>query len=216
MKIRSTSLLILSLLLLICFIVLAWSLNTAIVDAFDTQIIQAIQTIKHPFLTIVMRFFSFLGDTIQVMIISVILFFIQYKVFHHRKELILFSIVLLGSTALNIGLKAYYHRERPTLYTMVTEESFSFPSGHSMAALSLYGIITFLLWRHIPRQSGRIVLLSISSFILLMIGISRVYLGAHFPSDVLGAYLFSGFWLGITIWGFKNLYHSWRAYQETT
>lgn len=216
MKIRSTSLLILSLLLLICFIVLAWSLNTAIVDAFDTQIIQAIQTIKHPFLTIVMRFFSFLGDTIQVMIISVILFFIQYKVFHHRKELILFSIVLLGSTALNIGLKAYYHRERPTLYTMVTEESFSFPSGHSMAALSLYGIITFLLWRHIPRQSGRIVLLSISSFILLMIGISRVYLGAHFPSDALGAYLFSGFWLGITIWGFKNLYHSWRAYQETT
>ncbi|MEQ2528704.1 phosphatase PAP2 family protein [Robertmurraya yapensis] len=204
MKIRNPSLLILSLLLLCSFILLARSLDTVIVDTFDTQIIQAIQLIKQPFLTLVMRFFSFIGDIIPVMIISVILFIILYKVFHHRKELILFSIVLLGSTAFNIGLKAYYQRERPTLYTMVTEESFSFPSGHSMAALSLYGILTFLLWRHIPRQSGRIVLITISTFILLMIGVSRIYLGAHFPSDVLGAYLFSGFWLVFTIWGFKN------------
>lgn len=205
MKIRNPSLLILSLLLLCSFILLARSLNTVIVDTFDTQTIQAIQLIKQPFLTFLMRFFSFVGDTIPVTIISVILFIILYKVFHHRKELILFSIVLLGSTAFNIGLKAYYQRERPTLYTMVIEESFSFPSGHSMAALSLYGILTFLLWRHIPRQSGRIVLITISTFILLMIGVSRIYLGAHFPSDVLGAYLFSGFWLVFTIWGFRNL-----------
>lgn len=205
MKSKNTSLLIISLTLLLAFGLLATILDTEIVQAFDSGIIQTIQAIKHPILTPIMKFFSFIGDTPQVIVISLTLLIILYKIFHHRKELILFTLVLLGSTGFNILLKSYFQRERPTLYTLVVEEGFSFPSGHTMAALSLYGIISFLLWRHIPKQSGRIVLIVISVSLMLLIGISRIYLGAHFPSDVLGAYLFSGFWLSLNIWGFRHL-----------
>ena len=117
----------------------------------------------------------------------------------------LFIIVLVGSTAFNLLLKALFQRERPTLYTMIEEEGFSFPSGHSMAALSLYGIVSFLLWRHIPKRIGRVVLIFTATAFILTIGFSRIYLGAHFPSDIIGAYLFSGFWLLLCIWGFRSL-----------
>lgn len=88
---------------------------------------------------------------------------------------------------------------------MVIVENFSFPSGHAMAALSLYGIIGFLLWRHIPKQSGRIALITLKAIFILIIGTSRIYLGVHYPSDIVGAYLISGFWLMLTIWGFINI-----------
>lgn len=187
------------------FVLVANTYDSIFVKHFDIQIIKSIQGLEHPFITTVMNFFSFIGDTIQVIIISLIILAILYKVFHQRVELLLFTIVLIGSTALNVLLKDYFQRGRPTFYQMVIEENFSFPSGHSMAALSLYGIIGFLLWRHIPKQSGRIMLIILSAIFIIIIGTSRIYLGVHYPSDIIGAYLISGFWLMFTIWGFINI-----------
>lgn len=205
MKIYHTFLLVLSLVFLTAFALLASIIDTKIIETFDMKIIDEIQEMKEPYLTSIMRFFSYIGNTVSVMIISLIILVILYIVFKQRKELILFIIVLVGSTGFNLLLKALFQRERPTLYTMIEEEGFSFPSGHSMAALSLYGIVSFLLWRHIPKKMGRVVLILTSTAFILIIGFSRIYLGAHFPSDIIGAYLFSGFWLLLCIWGFRNL-----------
>lgn len=205
MKIYHTFLLVLSLVFLTAFALLASIIDTKIIETFDMKIIDGIQEMKEPYLTSIMRFFSYIGNTVSVMIISLIILVILYIVFKQRKELILFIIVLVGSTGFNLLLKALFQRERPTLYTMIEEEGFSFPSGHSMAALSLYGIVSFLLWRHIPKKMGRVVLILTSTAFILIIGFSRIYLGAHFPSDIIGAYLFSGFWLLLCIWGFRNL-----------
>ncbi|OLS40930.1 phosphatase PAP2 family protein [Bacillus sp. MRMR6] len=205
MKTIYNFLFILSVLCLVAFVLLANIYDSDFVKYFDIQTIKSIQGLEQPILTTIMKFFSYIGDTIQVIIISIIILVILYKVFHQRVELILFTIVLVGSTTLNVLLKTFFQRERPIFYQMVIEESFSFPSGHSMAALSLYGIISFLLWRHIPKQSGRIVLITVSAIFILVIGISRIYLGVHYPSDIVGAYLISGFWLMFTIWGFINI-----------
>lgn len=195
----------LSILCLVLFVLLANTYDSTFVKHFDIQIIKSIQGLEHPYITSVMNYFSFIGDTIQVIIISICILFILYKVFHQRVELILFTIVLIGSTALNVLLKDYFQRDRPAFYQMVIVENFSFPSGHAMAALSLYGIIGFLLWRHIPKQSGRIALITLKAIFILIIGTSRIYLGVHYPSDIVGAYLISGFWLMLTIWGFINI-----------
>lgn len=152
-----------------------------------------------------MKFFSYIGDTVRVIIISIIILVVLYKVFHQRVELILFIIVLIGSTAFNVLLKNFFQRERPNILRLIIEDGYSFPSGHTMAALSLYGIISFLLWRHIPKQNDRILLICSSAFLVLFIGISRIYLGVHYPSDIVGAYLISGCWFMFTIWGFINV-----------
>ena len=198
-------LLILSFLSLALFLLLAKTYTSDFVEHMDIQAIKNIQRFEQANITFVMKFFSYIGDTIRVIFISIMILLILYNVFHQRVELILFIIVLMGSTMFNVLLKNFFQRERPNLFRMIIEDGYSFPSGHTMAALSLYGIISFLLWRHIPKQSGRIFLICISAFFILAIGISRIYLGAHYPSDVIGAYLISGFWLMFTIWGFINV-----------
>ncbi|WP_077212475.1 phosphatase PAP2 family protein [Bacillus dakarensis] len=205
MNTKYNYLFILSLFSLALFVLLAKTYNSGFVEYMDIQAINSIQRLEQANITIVMKFFSYIGDTIRVIFISIIMLLILYKVFHQRVELILFIIVLIGSTTFNVLLKNFFQRERPNILRMIIEDGYSFPSGHTMAALSLYGIISFLMWRHIPKQSGRILLICLSALFILAIGISRIYLGAHYPSDVVGAYLISGFWLMFTIWGFINV-----------
>jgi undecaprenyl-diphosphatase len=105
---------------------------------------------------------------------------------------------------LNGTLKVLFHRARPTLHRIVNANGFSFPSGHSMTAFSLYGIIAFLLWRHIPTSLGRGLLICFSSVMIVTIGVSRIYLGVHYPSDVIGGFLVSGCWLAVSIWFYQR------------
>jgi len=168
--------------------------------AFDHHIITYVQGFETGFLTAFMKFFSFIGDTVPVIVITLLSAFFLYRVLHHRREVVLLICTMIGSTLLNVLLKYLFQRTRPDINQIVFEEGFSFPSGHSMAAFSLYGMLTFLLWRHLKTRVGRGTLLTINSLMILLIGYSRIYLGVHYPSDVIGAYAASGFWLFTVIW----------------
>jgi undecaprenyl-diphosphatase len=173
-----------------------------IVD-FDSIVISAIQGLESPGLTSIMKFFTTIGSSPVVIVLSLFLLFFLYKVLHHRIELILFITALVGSVILNDLLKNLFHRTRPNLHRLIDISGYSFPSGHAMTAFTVYGIIAFLLWRHISTKRGRILLILFTVFMILMIGISRVYLGVHYPSDIIGGYLASGFWLSTLIWFFQ-------------
>lgn len=73
-----------------------------------------------------------------------------------------------------------------------------------MSAFAVYGVLSFLLWRHISTRWGRTLLIVISTTMILAIGISRIYLGVHYPSDVIGGYFASGCWLAIAIWFYQR------------
>ncbi|MFC0471485.1 phosphatase PAP2 family protein [Halalkalibacter kiskunsagensis] len=198
-------LILLGIIPLLGFIVVTYFVVTERVLPFDENIIKIVLTFEHPIVTKGMLMMSFIGNTWPVIIISFIFILIIYKVYRKRHEVTLFIFVLIGSTVLNQLLKYWLKRERPVFDPIVTESGFSYPSGHSMAALSLYGIITFLFWRHIPTSLGRKLLIAFTAFMILSIGFSRIYLRVHFPTDVIGAYLLSGFWLFITIWFYQYL-----------
>ena len=131
-------------------------------------------------------------------------FLFLYFVLKHRIELLLFGTVILGTPIINQILKQFFHRARPDLHRLIEIGGYSFPSGHAMNAFAVYGILAFLLWRHIPTRLGRTVLIIISTIFILMIGTSRIYLGVHYPSDIIGGYFASGFWLAISIWFFQR------------
>jgi undecaprenyl-diphosphatase len=170
---------------------------------FDSRVIAAIQGQESPFLTGVMKTFTFIGSTPIVIILSLFILFFLYYVLHHRLELILFIATVGGSAVLNGILKQVFHRVRPELHRLISVSGYSFPSGHAMNAFTVYGIITFLLWRHIPSKLGRSILVLISVVMIATIGVSRIYLGVHYPSDIIGGYFASGFWLAIVIWFFQ-------------
>ncbi|WP_066064744.1 phosphatase PAP2 family protein [Neobacillus soli] len=170
---------------------------------FDSDVIAAIQGLESPFLTKVMKFFTFIGSAPVVIILSIFLLFFLYKVLHHRLELILFVSAIFGSAVLNQILKLVFHRVRPNFHRLIDIAGYSFPSGHAMNAFAVYVIISFLLWRHIASKWGRSLLIFISVAMIVAIGTSRIYLGVHYPSDIIGGYLASGFWLTVAILFFQ-------------
>ena len=94
-------------------------------------------------------------------------------------------------TALNQLLKRILQRPRPTEYRIIEETGYSFPSGHSMISMAFYGYLIYLIYKYVKNKYvkvGSIVLLSI---LICAIGISRIYLGVHYTSDVLGGFFIS-------------------------
>ncbi|MGN7401839.1 phosphatase PAP2 family protein [Cytobacillus praedii] len=189
---------------LLAFSFMAFFVSANKVVQFDSTIITFVQGFENSSLTAVMKFFTFIGDTNSVIVLSILVITFLYAVLKHRVELILFIVAIIGSAVLNQLLKYSFQRARPELHRLIEIESYSFPSGHAMNAFTVYTIISFLLWRHIPSRAGRILLIIISALMIFTIGISRIYLGVHYPSDIIAGYFASACWLGLAIWFFQK------------
>ncbi|WP_409342411.1 phosphatase PAP2 family protein [Paenibacillus sp. MBLB4367] len=170
---------------------------------FDSSIIERVQGLESETLTKFMKAVSYIGTTVPMVALSLLIMIFLYAVLKHRMELVLFVVAVLGAKIWNDTLKNVFERERPTLHRLVEEVGYSFPSGHSMVAFAFYGILAFLLWRHLKTRTARTILLFFAVAMTLLIGISRIYLGVHYPSDVIGGYMASACWLGIIIWLFQ-------------
>ncbi|ANY70993.1 hypothetical protein BBD42_25695 [Paenibacillus sp. BIHB 4019] len=183
----------------VLFIFIGLTVQTEFVKIVDQGVIHTIQLLEAPAWTSIMKFLSFIGSGSMVALLSVPITLFLLFAWKSRRETIVFLTAVIGSALLNIGLKLLFHRERPSLHAIIVEAGYSFPSGHSMSAFTFYGIVTYLCWRHIPLEQARIWLLAFSSIMIASIGISRIYLGVHYPSDVVGAYLISLVWLIVVI-----------------
>lgn len=169
------------------------------VGPFDRAIIRVVQGWESPGLTGLAETLSRLGSTISVIALTLLLAVILYVSLKHRMELILFAAAVGGAGLLNKLLKAAFQRERPDIHPLVAETGFSFPSGHTMGAVALYGILAYLLWRHIASPVGRTALIAFCALMYLGIVTSRIYLGVHYPSDIVGGTLASAAWLGLCV-----------------
>ncbi len=164
---RLSGVLLIGLLCAAGFGLVAYLVGADRVKSFDDIFIHFFQGMESPGLTRVMVALGFIGSTKPVIMIAVAAMLLMGVILHHRKELILFVFATGGSALLNMVLKAAFLRERPTIYRIVEETGYSFPSGHTMGAFSLYGILTYLLWKHIPVLWGRIALITASVASLL-------------------------------------------------
>ncbi|MDT8903429.1 phosphatase PAP2 family protein [Anaeroselena agilis] len=112
-----------------------------------------------------------------------------------RREAATLAVCLVGASALNWLLKSLFERARPDLFKVISATGYSFPSGHAMVSLCFYGMAAYLLCRHIRGLQAQIVVYSLAAVLVSAIGFSRIYLGVHYPSDVLGGYFAGGTWL---------------------
>ena len=148
------------------------------------------------FVTPIAKFITNFGGAIFLSIATIaLLLLIKNK----KIGLSIFSNIVI-ITILNQLLKRILRRPRPTEFRIVEETGYSFPSGHSMVSMAFYGYLIYLIYRYI--KWSLIVLLSI---LICLIGISRIYLGVHYTSDVLGGFLLSISYLVVYISLIKNL-----------
>ncbi|MDA1675475.1 phosphatase PAP2 family protein [Bacillus cereus group sp. TH152-1LC] len=199
LKIQHKSIFILSLISLICFGIMAVLVINQKTATFDSKVIAFIQGLESPFLTTIMKFFTTIGSTKTVAILCLIIMCVLYKVLKQRSECLLFITAILGTNVLFISLKFLIQRERPSLHRLIEETGYSFPSGHSTIAFALYATVLFLLWRHVRVQWKRVILTVLVSMMIISIGISRIYVGVHYPSDVLAGFLIAAFWITLVI-----------------
>jgi len=92
---------------------------------------------------------------------------------------------------LNNILKLIVRRARPTGFRLIAETGYSFPSGHSMVSMAFYGYLIYLIYKNVRNKKLRWTLMTCFSLLILIIGLSRIYLGVHYTSDVFAGFLFS-------------------------
>ncbi len=107
----------------------------------------------------------------------------------NKKIGIFFLLDLVICYLLNTIIKNIVARQRPLDYMLIDESGYSFPSAHSMLAVAFYGYLAFIIIKYIKNSSIKVTCLILTVFLTILIGISRVCLGVHFPSDVVGGFL---------------------------
>ncbi|RPK04947.1 hypothetical protein BSBH6_01648 [Bacillus subtilis] len=180
--------------LFLFFLFLAAAIHANAVQSADEAISKAAALIRQPWLNDVMTGITHLGASSFLLPLIVI---IGAGLFFYRKtwDGLLMLLVFGADRLLNKVLKEWIERERPDFAPLVHESSFSFPSGHSMNAACVYPVIAYFLVKHLPFLSKhKKMVYTIAGVITILVGISRVYLGVHFVTDVLG-----GFSLGLLL-----------------
>ncbi|MEE0790294.1 MAG: phosphatase PAP2 family protein [Clostridia bacterium] len=153
------------------------------------------------FVTPIAKFITNFGGAIFLSIATIaLLLLIKNK----KIGLSIFSNIVI-ITILNQLLKRILRRPRPTEFRIVEETGYSFPSGHSMVSMAFYGYLIYLIYRYIKNKYIKWSLIVLLSILICLIGISRIYLGVHYTSDVLGGFLLSISYLVVYISLIKNL-----------
>ncbi|MEM9922319.1 MAG: phosphatase PAP2 family protein [Cyanobacteria bacterium P01_D01_bin.50] len=159
----------------------------------DTEFLQSIYSIHTPLLNKIMAGITYLGNGSTLIYLSC---FVGVFLLTQRRFINAFTLVIVasGGIGLNLWLKTLYGRVRPALWERIVEaNSFSFPSGHAMVSLVIYGFIGYLLIVKFPSWSG--IILFFTTLLILAIGFSRLYLGVHWPTDVIAGYAAGLVWL---------------------
>ena len=144
------------------------------------------------------KFFTVVGSPYSLIAATIILAgFLMIRKDVRASLVMLFSVG--GVSVLNVVLKHIFMRTRPHLWDRTFEHGYSFPSGHSMVSIAFILALTFVLWH----SKCRNWVISLGTIFMLIVGFSRLYLGVHFPTDVITGYLIAGFWTVAVVYMFR-------------
>lgn len=158
---------------------------------FDSFVYNVITFFKTDYFTGFYKFITFFASEVMILLVSLVLII----VFKNKKYGAFALLNAISILILNILLKLIFMRDRPYDLMIITESGYSFPSGHAMASLGFYGFIIYLLWHFNITKRMKILFSIMLSILILLIGMSRIYLGVHYASDVLAGYMVSGAYL---------------------
>lgn len=179
-------------------------LDNAPITAIDQGLANALHARATPIGTTMYRIVTaFGGSGIIAIAIAIGLFLLIRRRWSY---LTVWVIALAGGGLLSLQMKTIFARPRPVFMNpILIEESFSFPSAHAMTSMITYGILAYFLWHEVRNRILRILIVFATVMLVILVGISRMTLGVHYLSDVLGGFMAGGLWLGVCIAVFSIL-----------
>lgn len=190
-----------SLLLLIPFSVLAFGVTqqTEWLNNFDYFIAAPLLASRSLVKTTFYSYITDMGGTLFILLMTLLvsLYFILKKKDFKTAYWYIFHVAV-GAGVLNQVVKLIFQRTRPTIEHLVLQDGYSFPSGHSMASLICYGGIVLLIFHLNQNKWIKFLACLFATVLIIAVGISRIYLGVHFPSDVLAGFCLAGSWLSLS------------------
>ena len=194
--------------LVLLFTMLAQEVMEAETLGFDTAVLTMIHKIANPTLNGLFLGVTNLAGAVFIGIITIALavgFYMRHEIYNSLYIL----LTLCGTIFLNTTLKIFFKRTRPDLWSLlVVEKSYSFPSGHAMISMAL--ALTLIVLTYYSRARWFSIILG--AFYVVLIGFSRLYLGVHFPTDILGGWLISSVWILLAT---RLMFHN-RAFRTDT
>ena len=177
------------------FLKLTRNLQTELLSDFDSSITEYVTSFRTESLTGYFKFVTDVGDAIGYLIVFSVCSILFYLFFKNWKYVLQLSLILILALSSNLILKEIINRERPTLEHLVTVKTLSYPSGHAMTAMAFYGFLIYLILTFKISKLLKLVLVALMLTLVLSIGVSRIYLGVHFPSDVFGGFVAGFIWV---------------------
>ncbi len=178
----------------------AW-LGSEVLQGDTQRFDQAIREWVHGYastgMTRAMNAVSLLGY--NILIVELVIAFAVFARLRWRRAIVWLAVAMAGSLALDLTLKYLYHRARPIAYFGMAPHSYSFPSGHALCSLCFYGVMAGLLSARVKSLPWRLIIWITAAALVVAIGLSRIYLGVHYPSDVLAGYLAATVWVTMVI-----------------
>ena len=178
------------------FAMLAGHVTSGGTQAFDDAVLQWLGARRAPTLDAVMLEITSLGTTsVVTMVVGVAALFLWLN--KHKHSALLLLVATFGGILLNNLLKAGFSRPRPDVIPWATTATFySFPSGHAMSATIVYSTVAYLAGRLQRTRAARLAITCVAAIVVSIICISRLYLGVHYPSDVLAGVIIGLAWAG--------------------
>lgn len=168
-------------------------------DFFDEAVTGFVLSFRQEALTGFFQFMTHMGDRVAYGVITLIIgayFFIKHRSWRFILEIL---AVMTLSTLSNIMIKRVVNRARPPHEHLAFVDTLSYPSGHSMSAMAFYGFLIYLVFQLKLSRFFKILLISVLVLLILTVGLSRIYLGVHYPSDVAAGFMGGLIWVTFCI-----------------
>lgn len=180
---------------IILFVFIMFAVINHNTNEFDSFVYQNVSKLISFRLTEVMKLITFFGSKgffITVALVLIVFFFKKEKYSFYTSMIV---INLMLAAVLNVAVKYIIQRSRPDIMRLIEISGYSFPSGHSMVSMSFFGFLIYLGCINLKTRLKYLVI-SLLAVLILLIGLSRIYLGVHFASDVIGGFCLGIAWVG--------------------
>jgi len=185
--------LVVSAISLASFVWIAEEVSHDSTGGLDSAVRSWVHQFASPTMTRFMQAASFVGsDLLVALLILSLIVFLKMK---WRRAFLWMVTAMAGALVLDLTLKHSFHRPRPLPFFGSAPHSWSFPSGHALFSFCFYAMLAALVAARVKSPLFRILIWVVAGCIIVLIGVSRIYLGVHYPTDVLAGYLAAALWI---------------------